>query len=89
MGEVLNINYFAIDHDRENNPNSEQVAEEINQEEFYIRETILQKYVTKDLDGIQLSGLLNRLMDLAYFTGRFDGEKYNKKQEENNYAKYY
>lgn len=82
MTTLSNYQYFTIDHDRENNPDAKAVKSEVSEEFSFLKETILQKYVTNDLDPLQLSRLLNRCSELSYFLGRADAEKYNQKQEE-------
>jgi len=55
--------------------------QEYKQEANFMREVILKKYVTDELDLVSLDRFLNRIYDVAYFIGRSDAEKYNQKQE--------
>jgi hypothetical protein len=44
----------------------------------YMREVILRKFVSGELDVISLNRMLHRIYHLAYYNGRLDGEKYSK-----------
>jgi hypothetical protein len=44
----------------------------------YMREVILRKFVTGELDVVSLNRMLRRIYHLSYYNGRLDGEKYLK-----------
>lgn len=57
------------------------ISYELMEEQEFIKEVILRKFIFNELDLFSLDGLLTKFQGTAYTLGRLDGEKYSNKGE--------
>lgn len=67
-----------IDHDRENNPDKEQVIKDYEKELADIQESIYRDLVLDKLEVISLSKRVKRIRYISFFLGRLEGEEFIK-----------
>jgi hypothetical protein len=77
MGAFL-MGILDIDHDRENNPDKEQVIEDMERELADVQESIYRDLVLNKLEVISLSKRIKRIRYLTFFLGRLEGEEFIK-----------
>lgn len=54
---------------------------ELMEEQEFIKEVILRKFILNELDLFSLNSLLTKFQGTAYTLGRLDGEKFSNKGE--------
>lgn len=74
------MSYFTIDNDREQYLNSDEILASYEEESAMLIDTIVEKFVSDELDTMQLIRFLSRKRDVDYFIGRMDGEKYKEEK---------
>ena len=57
---------------------------ELMEEQEFIKEVILRKFIFSELDLFSLNSLLTKFQETAYTLGRLDGEKFSNKGEMKN-----